>query len=180
MELMRRVQADDDTRAFAELHDRHAASALRIARSVDHHPNRAEDSVQEGFLAVWRSRKSYRPELGSVRSWVMKIVRHRAIDTIRHDNARGGRPDLADESNVIHDTDPGLLGDDVVARNEGEALRAMLARLPDAQVEVITLAFFGELSHREIATQLSLPEGTVKGRMRLGLEKLRGQMQAAG
>ena len=68
--------------------------------------------------------------------------------------------------------------DEVIARSEADALRGRLAQLPDAQAQVITLAYFGQLSHSEIAARLSLPPGTVKGRMRLGMEKLRGQIAA--
>jgi len=176
-ELMARVQADDAD-AFAELYDRHVARALLVARTTGHRGGRAEDAVQEGFLSIWRTRASYRPELGSFQAWAMTIIRHRAIDSLRHDTA-GHRPQLADANDVIPDTASDSLQDDVIARGEGDDLRASLQQLPDHQVEVITLAFFGELSHTEIAAQLSLPEGTVKGRMRLGLHKLRGQLTAA-
>ena len=177
-ELMERLLAGD-TRAFGELYDRHAARALRVARAVDRHASRAEESVQEGFLSVWRSRANYRPELGSVQSWVMRIIRHRAIDSIRRD-AAGHRPQLVNVKNVLPDASSESLEDELIARDEGDALRASLQQLPDAQAEVIALAFFGELSHREIAAELSLPEGTVKGRMRLGLSKLRSLLEAAG
>jgi len=175
--LMRRVQADD-AGAFGELYDRHVGLALRIARTVGLSASRAEDAAQEGFLSVWRTRGSYRPELGSFRCWAMTIIRHRAIDSIRHDTA-GHRPQPADAKDVLPDTASASLQDEVIARSEGDALRASLTQLPEAQAEVITLAFFGELSHTEIAAQLSLPEGTVKGRMRLGLHKLRGQLETA-
>jgi len=176
-DLMRRVQADDPA-AFGELYDRHVARALQVARTVTPQANRAEDAVQEGFLSVWRSRASYRPEMGSFQCWAMTIIRHRAVDSIRHDTA-GHRPRMTDTKNVIPDGTSRSPQDEVVARTEGDALRASLRQIPEAQAEVIALAFFGELSHTEIAAQLSLPEGTVKGRMRLGLRKLRRQLEAA-
>ncbi len=172
---MRRVQADD-THAFKQLYDRHVARALSIAYSVGHRSTRAEDAVQEGFLSVWRSRVSYRPGAGSFQAWAMTIIRHRAVDAIRSDTAR---PQLTDVTDGMPDKASASLHDDSIARSEGRALRASLMQLPDAQAEVITLAFFGELTHAEIAAHLALPEGTIKGRMRLGLKKLRSQMDTA-
>ncbi len=176
-ELMGGVQAGDPG-AFGELYDRHAALALRVARTVDRHRSRAEDAVQEGFLSIWRSRMDYRPDVGPFQGWAMAIIRHRAVDSFRSESA-GHRPQPADVKGVIPDMSSGSMQDAAIARSEGDALRASLKRLPPAQAEVIALAFFGELSHSEIAAQLSLPEGTVKGRMRLGLSKLRSQMQRA-
>lgn len=175
--LMRRVQGDDAL-AFGELYDRHITRALRIARSVGHRSTRAEDAVQEGFLSVWRSRASYRPGAGSFQAWAMSIIRHRAVDAIRSDTA-GARPQLTHLTDGMQDTASASLQDEAIDRSQGHTLRALLRQLPDAQAEVIILAFFGELSHTEIAAELSLPEGTVKGRMRLGLKKLRAEMETA-
>lgn len=178
-ELMRRVQ-NNDVDAFEQLFDRHAALSFRVARSVSHDANRAEDAVQEGFLAVWRSRANFRPDAGSFRTWSMRIVRHRAIDLSRREVA-GHRPQTVDVGEgALPDRTGGSIEHEVVARTEGDALRASLSQLPEAQAEVIALAFFGELTHTEIANQLALPAGTVKGRMRLGLERLRTQLAASG
>ncbi len=136
--LMVRTQAGDTT-AFALLYDRHAERALRVTQATCRDVDRAEDAVQEGFLAIWHSRSSYQPGKDCFEAWAMKIVQSRA-------------------------------------RDEHGALLASLPQLPEAQAEVIVLAFYGELSHAEIATQLDLPADTVKGRMRLGLEKLRREM----
>lgn len=172
--LMRRVQTGD-TEAFEQLYDRHAVRAFRVARSVCD-ASRAEDAVQEGFLSIWRSRESYRPESGSFQAWSMRIVRNRAIDAARRDAAR---PPLADSDH--HDPEdtpaPTAVEQDVIARDEADGLRGALKRLPDEQAEVIALAYYGELTHTQIAKQLSIPSGTVKGRMRLGLEKLRRQLE---
>lgn len=174
---MARAQAGD-TSAFAELYDRHATRAFRVARAVCSDTSRAEDVVQEGFLAIWRNRASFRPQTGTFQAWSMKIVRNRAIDSSRRaasrppmqnaDLDRGDPPDVG--------SSPVSPQDEVMARSESEALLASLRRLPESQAEVIVLAFYGELSHSEIAAQLGLPAGTVKGRMRLGLEKLRAEM----
>jgi RNA polymerase sigma-70 factor (ECF subfamily) len=141
---MHRVQADD-AEAFAELYDRHASRAFGVARALCFDAGRAEDAVQEGFLSIWRARRSYRPDKGSFQAWAMVAVRSRAV----------------------------------IERGDRDALVGALGQLPVTQAEVIALALFGELTHGEIAAQLALPPGTVKGRMRLGLEKLRSQLPTA-
>ena len=172
--LMRRVQANDQA-AFAELYDRHAALALRVAGSVCRDTRRAEDAVQEGFLSVWRSRARYRRGQGSVQAWTMMIVRNRAIDSYRSVSARP--QEVAHPTNrEISDPAFDSPSDEVIARSESDTLRTAVLRLPEPQAEAITLAFYGGLSHSEIAAQLELPPGTVKGRMRLGLKKLRDLM----
>jgi RNA polymerase sigma-70 factor, ECF subfamily len=173
--LMLRVRAND-TAAFGELYDRYVRIALRVAHSVCHDASRAEEAVQEGFLSVWQGRGRYRPESGSVKGWVLTIVRHRAIDAVRRD-ASASSPELVELTGPPPDTGSPSTPDAAIAQDEGAALRAFMARLPDAQSEVITLAFFGGLTHTEIAEQLSLPPGTVKGRMRLGMHKLRSDME---
>jgi RNA polymerase sigma-70 factor (ECF subfamily) len=151
--LMARAQAND-TAAFARLYDRHATRAFRVARAICRDIGSAEDAVQEGFLAIWRSRVTYQPGAGSFQAWAMKVVKNRALDSVR--------------------------SAEVLARSERDALLVSLRQLPEAQAEVIVLAFYGELSHSEIAAQLDLPAGTIKGRMRLGLEKLRRETECPG
>jgi RNA polymerase sigma-70 factor, ECF subfamily len=174
---MVRVQADDPT-AFGFLFDRHYGRAFAVAGSVCRDRGRAEDAVQEGFLSIWRSRSSYEPARGSFQAWSMAMIRHRALDSVRAE-AAARRPRLAAVERLDTVATPRSVQDDAIAKNESDALRASLRNLPDAQSEVITLAFYGGLSHSEIATQLELPTGTVKGRMRLGLDKLRGANEAA-
>jgi len=172
--LMARAQ-NGDIDAFAALYDRYAAHAFRLAQAICHDAGRAEDAVQEGFLAIWHARARFRPEKGSFKAWSMRIVKNRAIDSRR---AAAARPPLQaiETPAEAPDAESKPVQDQVVARSESDALLVSLSELPEAQAEVIALAFFGELSHSEIATQLDLPSGTVKGRMRLGLEKLRKQM----
>lgn len=174
--LMARVQ-NGDTDAFAELYDRHAVRALQVARAICADAGRAEDAVQEGFLAIWHSRGRFRPENGSFKAWSMSIVRNRAIDSYRFAASRPPLQPTESESEAP-DAVSRSVQDEVLARSETDAMLASLRELPAAQAEVIALAFFGELSHSEIAAQLDLPPGTVKGRMRLGLEKLRRQLGA--
>jgi RNA polymerase sigma-70 factor, ECF subfamily len=170
--LMVRAQ-DDDGLAFAELYGRHAEDAHRIAGGICLDRGGAEEAVQEGFFSIWKSRADFRPQRGSFKVWSMRIVRNRAIDSFR---GAESRPRLAEgpPPAVRVAADAGTLPLSVaVAGYERTRLFEALRRLPDRQAEVILLAFYGDLSLSEIAIRLGTPTGTVKGRMRLGLEKLR-------
>ena len=169
-ELMLRVQADE-AGAFGALFDQFGARAYRLAYSVSHDASRAEDIVQEAFLSVWRARDRFEPQRGSAGAWIMRTVRNRALDSHRHH--RGSDAREIEERAGSELSSPDDLQDDAEERDEAAQLRATLARLPPDQRDVIALAYFGELSAPEIAEELSLPLGTVKGRMRLGLNKLR-------
>lgn len=168
---MGRVQADDEL-AFETLYDRLGSSARAVAQTVCGNQGRAEEAVQEGFLSMWLSRAGYRESSGSVRSWAMTIVRRRAIDLARR-NHRADHAEIAGPRPLEGVQAPGDLANDHEARCEADALRATIARLPEPQAEVLVLAFYGGLTHTEIAKRLDLAPGTVKGRMRLGLKKLR-------
>jgi RNA polymerase sigma-70 factor, ECF subfamily len=161
--------------AFEKLYDRYSARAYRVARSVCHDQEQTENAVQEAFLSIWKSRTSYQSQRGTVAAWLLTAVRYRAIDVARRDQKHTGR-DAAEHTLAMHPA-PGALTDQVANRDAADGLRALLTSLPDTQREVITLAFYGELTHTEIATALDLPTGTVKGRMRLGLQKLRTNIE---
>jgi RNA polymerase sigma-70 factor (ECF subfamily) len=161
--------------AFAELYDRYSVRAYRVARSICHDQGHAEDAIQEAFLSIWKSRTAYQSQRGTVAAWLLTTVRYRAIDITRRDHKHASR--RAGENTIATPPTPGALADQVTNRDEADGLRALLTNLPDAQREVITLAFYGELTHTEIATALNLPAGTVKGRMRLGLQKLRTNIE---
>ena len=174
-DLMCLVQ-DGDVAAFGELYNRLAPRAFGIASGVlGTTADRAGDAVQEGFLATWRHRGAYRADRGDVHSWVLGIVRNRAIDSLRRHRRHDGR---REDGEPIAETlvAPVDVHADAVASDEGRRLRQLLSELPDAQREVIALAFFGQLTHAEIAARLTLPMGTVKGRMRLGLIRLRAAL----
>ena len=157
--------------AFGELYDRYFDRAYRVARTVCRDDDRAQDAVQDAFLSVWRTRASYQTQRGSVAAWLLTTVRYRAIDLMRGSGRHLAR--RADEDRLEAHLASDDVADRVIHRDEAARLKARLAMLPEAQQEVITLAYYGELSHTEIATHLGLPAGTVKGRMRLGLQKLR-------
>ncbi len=174
---MARAQGDDD-HAFAELYVRHLGHALEVAARICSDPAAAEEVVQEGFLSIWRSRAGYRPLIGSFEAWSMRIVHNRAVDSIRLVRVRPRlQPaDSPPESDEDGDSDPPF--DRAVAGFEHRRLFEALRRLPARQTEVIVLAYYGDMSLPEVAARLGVPTGTAKGRMRLGLEKLRGEWPA--
>lgn len=177
---MRRVQADD-ARAFEELHARHHAKAHNVALLVTRNSQHAEDAVQEAFISIWRGRSTFRSEPGrSVRGWVMKVVRNRAIDAIRRGAAKRRPPSHGIEPEGVADPASGSPLERILARADEDAehdsLHALLERLPETQAEVVALAYFEGMTHSEIAMMLSLPEGTVKSRIRLAKQKLRRGM----
>ncbi len=174
-DLMHEVQQDRSS-AFELLFDRHAPRALGLARRIARDAGRAEDVVQESFFEIWQTRHAFEVERGSFRAWAMTIVRRRAIDRVRSEKSR---PPLTQGRSVPDDDGSISVLDVVVAKDNAGALHALVSELPRIQIEVIALAFYGGLTHAEIAARLHLPLGTVKSRIRLGLEKLRGKMEAA-
>lgn len=168
-ELMRQSQLGN-TDAFAELYDRHASRAHTMVRSMCHNLSQTEEVVQDGFFLIWANRAKFQSDRGTFQAWSKGIFRNRAIDSIR---ARSARPEGVEISEPIKDVNGISPADEVERRNESDLLKASLRLIPRAQAEVISLAFFGELSQTEIAELLQLPKGTVKGRMRLGMQKLR-------
>lgn len=163
---------DGDARAFEVVFDRHVDAAFSLAYRMCGRRGAAEDIVQEAFLSLWRSGARYDRARGSVRSWILGVVRNRTIDSFRRDTVRTGRDVQADEA-----VERLPAADDVAGEAERRAdarqVRTALGGLPDEQRRVIELAYFGGFSHTQIADMLQLPAGTVKGRMRLGLTKLR-------
>lgn len=163
---------DGDSRAFEVIFDRHVGPAFALAFRMCGRRTLAEDVVQEAFLSIWRSGAGYDTRRGSVRSWVLGVVRNRVVDAFRHGAAKEGR-DVSDGGKDAGVESPERPEAEVARREEGRELRSELARLPVEQRRVIELAYFGGFTHQEIAEMLELPPGTVKGRMRLGLAKLR-------
>lgn len=162
------------TVAFGELYRRHSGRALSAARSVCRDRGAAEEALQDGFESIWNSRATYSEARGPVAPWVISIVRYRAMAIA----ARRRRPltEGAGRAGFEAASRPDGVHDEAVAHDDAARLREALTRIPAAQREVIALAFFGQLSHAEIAERLGLPAGTVKGRMRLGLGKMRTQL----
>ena len=168
MQLVRRGQAP----AFEVVYERHASAAFSLAYRIVGTRNGAEDVSQEAFLNIWRSGARYDRARGSVRTWVLGIVHHRAIDYLRratvHDKRRASDEGIDERFEAAERTDV-----EVARRDEAETVRSAIGTLPTEQSQVIELAYFGGFTHSEIAEMLQMPIGTVKGRMRLGLEKIR-------
>ena len=177
-DLMPLVQAGE-ARAFEVLYERHATAAFSLAYRMCGSRGLAEDVTQEAFLAVWRSGARYDRARGSVRTWLLGIVHNRGIDALRrgavHERRRASDEGLAERVPSAERTEV-----EVARRDEADALRRLIDELPDEQGRVIELAYFGGFTHREIADMLGAPIGTVKGRMRLGLEKMRAGLEGLG
>jgi len=170
-ELMHLVR-DGDANAFELVYDRHGGAAFSLAYRMVGDRTIAEDITQEAFLSMWRSRARYERERGSVRAWVLGIVHHRTIDALRrnlvHDRKRASAEGLEERQEAPERTDA-----EVVRRDEARSVREAMETLPEEQNQVIRLAYFGGFTHSQIAEMLDMPVGTVKGRMRLGLDKMR-------
>lgn len=162
-----------DTAALATLYDRHHRVALAVAFRLLRDQQLAEDVVQDAFLAVWRRGSTYQTGRGTVRNWLLSIVHHRAIDRLR-------RRDLAQPPAPLEDPQMEAGGLEVweeASQNmERERVHEALQSLPNEQRQTVELAYFAGLSCQAIAEKMSLPLGTVKGRMRLALQKLRRQL----
>src|SRR3954469_14997453 len=173
-DLMQLVQRGDP-RAFELVYDRHSGAAFSLAYRMVGRGNVAEDVVQEAFLSIWRSGARYDRSRGSVRTWVLGIVHHRAIDHLRrsavHDKRRASDEGMEERFEARERTDV-----EVARREEAETVRGAMDSLPSEQSQVIELAYFGGFTHTEIAEMLETPIGTIKGRMRLGLKKLRDRL----
>ena len=166
------AQAQND--ALGQLYDRYGRLVFSVALHVIGDSETAEEITQDVFTRVWDGAHTYRPELAQVRSWMISITRHRAIDELRR---RGVRPDQhqADWPEFPEDDFPAVEGpeDLVEARLWQRIVRTAVAALPEDQRRVLGLAFFQGYSHSEIAERLNEPLGTVKSRIRLAMQKLR-------
>ncbi len=154
------------------LYDAHHRQAIGLAYRLLGDLGDAEEAVQEVFLAAWRSGHTYDPARGSTRTWLLSMVRNRCIDVLRARKRRPTQP----LSEILDPVDASDVPAEAVSNVDAEAARTALATLPPEQKQAIELAYFAGLSHSEIATQLAAPIGTVKGRIRLGLDRLRNLM----
>ena len=162
--------------AFSVLYDRHGGAAFSLAYRIVGDRNGAEDVTQEAFLSIWRSNARFDRARGSVRSWVLSVVRNRAIDALRRGSGNAPKLDHDDDGLIEASSSGEGTETEAIRRETSRELRGALQALPDDQSQVIQLAYFGGFSHSEIAEMLGMPLGTIKGRMRLGLEKIRAQL----
>lgn len=178
--LVERVVAMDAD-AFEVLYDRHLTAAYALAFRIVGSRGAATDVCQEAFLAVWRSARTFDATVGSVRSWLLTIVRNRAIDHLRR-ATRTHEHEVQDESLAERQPAPAADGTEAEAirSTEAGATRELLGVLSPEQRRVIELSFYSGYSHSEISTMLELPLGTVKARMNRGLAKLRSTLATGG
>jgi RNA polymerase sigma-70 factor (ECF subfamily) len=165
-----------DAEAFEVLYDRHGGAAYSLAYRIVGDRAAAEEVTQEAFISVWRSGARFDATRGSVRSWLLSVVRNRAIDFLRSKAGKAPKLDFDDESVLEQRPATERTEEEALRRETAVEVRGAIGNLPGEQAKVIELAYFGGFSHSEIARILSLPMGTVKGRMRLGLEKIRGEL----
>jgi RNA polymerase sigma-70 factor (ECF subfamily) len=176
-ELLSRVAGGDED-AFRGLFDRYATTAKALALRVIRQPHLAEEIVQEAFLAVWRNPSGYDGSRGSVKSWLMATVHHRAVDLVRREESQRRRVAAAMPEAIEEQADH---ADDVVEAiglpQERRIVRAALESLPDGQREVLEMMYFDGRSQAQIAERTGLPLGTVKSRTLLGMRRMRSALE---
>ena len=174
-ELIASIQRKDAA-ALETLYDRHRVLIYSLALRMLGNRTDAEDVVQETFVSVWRASDTYRAERSGGRSWLISIVHHRSIDKLR---SRKSRPQPVALEDGVDLPDPSDVWHEVAQKLTGENVRDALRRLPPEQRETIELAYFKGYTHTQIASQMQVPLGTVKGRMRIGLHKLKSLLESS-
>jgi RNA polymerase sigma-70 factor (ECF subfamily) len=167
-----------DKEALGTLYDRHSRTAYSLAYRMMGDRPAAEDLVQEAFLKVWRAAGSYRAERGSVRTWILSIVHNRGIDQLRTIASRRRVHYRVEATASV--AQPSEAFAETWRNSQREQVREALRILPPEQLKVLELAYYSGYTHVEIAELLDLPLGTVKGRMRLGLQKVREYFDTSG
>jgi len=176
-DLISLVEASDAD-AFAALYDRHRRAAFSLAYRMMGDHQAAEDLAQDAFLKVWRGAGSYRADRGSVRTWILSIVHNRGIDQLRSHASRRRTQDRIEAS--APRSQPSEAFAETWRNSQRDQVREALNALPTEQLKILELAYFSGYTHVEISQLLSLPLGTVKGRIRLGLKKIRGHFESRG
>ncbi len=161
-----------DAEAFAVLYDRHGRPAYSLAYRMMGEKQAAEELAQNAFIKVWRRAGSYRAQKGSVRTWILSIVHNRGIDQLRSHASRRRTQEKIEASAAS--SQPSEAFAETWRNTQSEQVREALSTLPKEQLKILELAYFSGYTHVQIAELLNVPLGTVKGRMRLGLQKLRG------
>ena len=166
--------ASRDLGALAVLYDRYGRLAYALAYRILGESAGEEDVVHDAFLSAWRGALTYRRERGNARGWLLSIVHHRAVDILRRKTAFRPAP-LEAAAHKASDEDTAASAERNV---EQQGVRRALLDLPEAQRRTIELAYFGGYTHAELADLMGVPLGTVKGRMRIGLQKLRRALES--
>lgn len=174
VDLLRRI-GSGDREALGELYDRYASQAMAVAVRVAQDRGRAEDVVHDAFVAIWQKAGSFDATRGSVRGWLLTIVRNRAIDSVRRDRPTSD-VDEVDATGRLRTT-PNPVWEEALRTLDAAALRAALGELPPEQREAIELAYFGGNTYRRVAELTNVPPGTAAGRLRLALSRLRAALE---
>lgn len=175
--LLSRI-AKGDTDAFAAFYDRHSALLFGVACRILQHEADAQDALQEACVLLWQRAALYNSGLGRPLSWAVTLVRNKAIDRFRSDHRRGAAVNRAAEDGGELSVSPAGFGlPDAEESDSNVVVRDALRTLPQEQQEALSMAFFGGLTHLELANQLGAPLGTVKARIRRGLLALRDALE---
>ena len=166
------LAARGDESALAELYDRVGRVAYGLALRIVRDERLAEDAVQEGFLAVWRSAAAFRAERAKASTWILTLVHRRAVDLVRREERRRTEP-LPDEIPLPAGQAAEPTDEAAWLRYERERVQQALGQLPDTQREALELAYYGGYTQSELAERLGVPLGTIKSRMFAGLARLR-------
>jgi RNA polymerase sigma-70 factor, ECF subfamily len=181
--LMQRMQAGDEE-ALGAIYDRYGQTVFSLALHILHDAAAAEEITQEAFLRLWQHASTFDAGRGTLRTWLLRIAHNLALNEVRR---RQSRPQSANGDEIqsvvmqLPDRDP--TGDPVLAatmRERAAIVQQCMAELPNAQRQAIALAFYDGLSQSEIAERLGEPLGTVKARIRRGMQRLRELLAAAG
>jgi RNA polymerase sigma-70 factor (ECF subfamily) len=168
--------ATGDVRSFETIYDRHSAQAFGLAMRITGRPRAAEEATQDAFLGVWRAARSYDTSRGTLKTWLLSMVRNRSVDLLRRE-ARHDRGVEIDDALVdgLETTERGT-EEQVTDREDARETRRLLVGLSDDQRQVIELAYFTGLTQSEIAAKVGAPLGTIKGRQRLALTKMHREL----
>lgn len=166
-----------EAEALGELYDRYAGMALAVARRVVGDQSEAEDVVHDAFVTVWRKIERFDAQRGSLRAWLMTVVRNRAVDRVR---VRKPRIDLdeADERSLLR-TSPNPTWDEALRRTGAADVRAAMGALPNEQRRALELAYFEGYTYRQVAELMNVPAGTANSRLRLALLKLHERLRGS-
>jgi len=167
--LAARLAAGDD-HALADIFDQLAPSVYGGALRILGNGSAAQDVVQDVFVELWRHPERYDPAVGSLRTYLMVLARHRAVDVMRSELRRAARQER--HYRLTPADPPGSASDEVLTAETASVVRAAVRLLPDGQRQVVELAYFKGLTCREVANEMGIPEGTAKSRLRLAMAKL--------
>lgn len=170
--------ARGDEQAFALFYEATSARAHGVALRVLRNTALAEEVTQEGYLDAWRLAGRYARGRGSAVAWLLTLVHRRAVDRVRVSQASARREDAYRRHELAEAADVDTTSVPALAAVEAERVRAALAALSPEQRQAISLAYFGALTHSEVAAAVAAPLGTVKFRIRSGLRRLRSSLEA--